>query len=76
MTISPDVGYIFPMSKPDIIGTADAAALLGLTQDHLKLLARTKKIPSTKIGKTYFFSRDDVKKYKPGPVGRPKKQKD
>ncbi len=60
----PASGYTFAMPKPNIIGTREAAEILGLTHHHLKRLARDGQIPATKIGNTWLFIRADVERIK------------
>jgi excisionase family DNA binding protein len=49
----------------NIIGTAEAAEILGLSPDHVKLLCRQGKIKSKRIGKTWVIDKTSLIDYKP-----------
>lgn len=41
----------------NIIGTVEAAEILGLSSDHVKLLCRQGKIKAKRIGKTWIIDK-------------------
>lgn len=49
----------FPLNQT--IGTSEAADILGLSQDHVKLLCRQGKIKSKRIGKTWIIDKNSLK---------------
>lgn len=55
-----------------LISLADAAKLTGLSQGHLRLLAKQDKIWATKIGRNWVTTKETVQAYlasnpRPGP---------
>ncbi len=55
-----------------LISLADAAEITGLSQGHLRLLAKQKKIWATKIGRNWVTTKESVQAYlatnpRPGP---------
>ncbi len=61
-----------------LISLAEAAKLSGLSQGHLRLLAKQKKIWATKIGRDWLTTEEIVQAYmstnrRPGPKPKNKK---
>ena len=51
------------MSSSSLIGSAEAAALLGITQRHVaRLVASGALVPATKVGNAYAFNRSSIEK--------------
>jgi excisionase family DNA binding protein len=48
----------------NIIGTAEASEILGLSQDHIKLLCRQGKIKAKRIGKTWIIDKTSLADFK------------
>ena len=61
----------------DLITTAQAAELLGVSVQQVRAYARIEdeahRLPGKLIGRDWLFRRGDVKAYKPRPRGKPKK---
>ena len=62
-----------------LIGLAEAAKISGLSQGHLRLLAKQEKIWATKIGRDWLTTEESIQAYlatdrRPGP--KPTKGKD
>lgn len=52
------------------VSTADAARMMGCTQNHVNLLCRDGAFPGArKIGRNWAIPREDVETYEPGPQG-------
>jgi hypothetical protein len=56
-------------SDDDLLGTAEAAALLGISQKYMAKIADD--IPHQVIGGSFVFRRKDVLSYQRNPPGRP-----
>lgn len=48
----------------NIIGTTEAAEILNLSPDHVKLLCRQGKIESKRIGKTWIINKNSLANFK------------
>lgn len=59
------------MSKSDIIGTAEAARLLGVTQRRVNALITSGRLPSQQVGTTHLIRRADLKLVQDRKPGRP-----
>ena len=58
----------------NIIGTMEAAKIIGCHQDHIKRLARQGVIKAVKVGKSWLFNKSDIIAFKPANQGRPRKK--
>jgi excisionase family DNA binding protein len=63
-------------SSDDLISTAEAAELLGVTPQQVRTHARNGRLPGQVVGRDWVFRRGDVKAFKPRPVGKPPKTKE
>ena len=60
----------------DLIGTAEVAKRLGVSQDRVRALIKAERLPATKLGRDYFIAPKDlalVKNRKPGRPRKPRK---
>ncbi|MCP4372571.1 MAG: helix-turn-helix domain-containing protein [Deltaproteobacteria bacterium] len=60
------------VAREKLIGLAEAAKLSGLTHDHLRRIARDRKLWAVKIGRDWLTTEEAVKAYlvkdrRPGP---------
>jgi len=56
-----------------LIGTAEAAKRLGVTQDRVRALIRAERLPAQKLGRDYIISSEDLALVKNRKPGRPRK---
>jgi excisionase family DNA binding protein len=56
-----------------LIGTADAAKRLGVSQDRVRALIHAGRLPAKKLGRDYFIDPKDLALVKNRKPGRPKK---
>jgi excisionase family DNA binding protein len=62
-------------SDDDLIPTAEAARILGLSVQQVRTHARKNRLRGQLVGRDWVFRRGDVKAFKPAPVGKPPKDK-
>jgi len=58
-----------------IIGTAEAARKLGVTQNRVRALIEAKRLRATKLGNLWLIDPKDLDAVKIRKPGRPRKQK-
>lgn len=65
-----------PKTTPDdLITTAEAAGILGLSERQVRQHAFSGALPGRRLNpRTWVFRRGDVKAFKPRPVGKPPKK--
>jgi excisionase family DNA binding protein len=56
---------------PDLLTTADAATLLGLSLRRTQHLVRSGRLKARRVGPIYLLAKADVIAYKPMPQGWP-----
>ncbi len=56
----------------DLIGTAEVAKLLGVSQDRVRALIKAGRLPATMLGRDYFIKPKDLALVKDRKPGRPK----
>lgn len=56
----------------DLITQTEAAEIRGVSVQSISYLVSRGKLKTVTIGKRKFLLRSEVKKFKPGPAGRPK----
>jgi len=56
----------------DLITQTEAAEIRGVAVQSISDLIRREKLKTVTIGKRKFLLRSEVKKFTPGPAGRPK----
>jgi excisionase family DNA binding protein len=59
----------------NLIGTAEAAQRLGVSQDRVRALIKAKRLPAKKLGRDYFIDPKDLALVKNRKPGRPRKQR-
>lgn len=66
------------MTLKNWLSTREAAEILGLSEQRVRVLAQKKQLPSTLKSRCYFFRRRDVEAFKlqERKVGRPPKTGD
>ena len=58
----------------DLITQTEAAEIRGVSVQSISDLVRRGRLTTVTIGKRKFLLRSEVKEFKPGPAGRPKKK--
>ena len=58
-----------------IIGTAEAARRLGVTQNRVRALIDAKRLKATKVGNAWLIDPKDLEAVKTRTPGRPKSRK-
>ncbi|MEA3403369.1 MAG: helix-turn-helix domain-containing protein [Armatimonadota bacterium] len=48
------------MEEQDVLTARECAELLGFSEEHVRVLARTQRVPAAKIGGRWRFSRRQV----------------
>ena len=59
----------------NLIGTAEVAKRLGVSQDRVRALIKAERLPATKLGRDYFIDPKDLSLVKNRKPGRPRKQR-
>jgi Zn-dependent peptidase ImmA (M78 family) len=58
----------------DLITQKEAAKIRGVSPQSINYLVKRGKLKTVTVGDREFLSRSEVKKYRPGKAGRPKKK--
>jgi excisionase family DNA binding protein len=58
----------------NLIGTAEAGKRLRVSQDRVRALIKTGRLPAIKMGRDYFIDPEDLVLVKNRKPGRPRKQ--
>lgn len=45
------------------LGTSEVAAICGTTEQHVRKLARQRRIPHVRVGASYKFDRDEIDRW-------------
>jgi len=59
----------------NLIGTAEAAERLGVSQDRIRALIKAERLPAQKMGRDWFIDPKDLALVKNRKPGRPRKQR-
>lgn len=58
----------------ELLDTAAAAKVLGISTTRVRVLIREKRLPAEKLGRDYIIRRKDLARVKDRPTGRPPKE--
>lgn len=58
----------------DLLTTAQAAAVIGVSQKMVQSLIKRGRLPAEMIGNRWFVQREDAERHERGKAGRPTKQ--
>ena len=65
---------VFQMELHDLLGAEEAAGILGIGTDRMRVLLRTRRLPARKVGGRWVVARQDlalVGRRRPGRPRRP-----
>lgn len=64
------------MVENNLITTAQAASVLGVSQKMVQSLIKRGRLPAEKIGRIWVVRREDAEKHERGKGGRPRREAD
>jgi excisionase family DNA binding protein len=58
--------------EPELIGTTEAASILGVSQNRIRQLIAKGQLPAVRIGRTFVIRQNDLARFAAEPPGRPR----